>query len=156
MITFEHAGRGSLHPVLLLMLVFADLFGAADPNVEFWGPPSLDWDAVMGPSGIVLSQNMGEIDCGILAVLLTLAAGVGSGLLWTREIRFFPIALAVVLLYAFGWYTPTFHLMYAILPGVELFRRPADATFILGFLIAINTGYLVHRLLSGTAANRSG
>jgi hypothetical protein len=154
MITFEHAGRGSLHPVLLLMLVFADLFGAADPNVEFWGPPSLDWDAVMGPSGIVLSQNMGEIYCGILAVLLTLAAGVGSGLLWTREIRFFPIALAVVLLYAFGWYTPTFHLMYAILPGVELFRRPADATFILGFLIAINTGYLVHRLLSGTAPSR--
>ena len=42
-ISFEHAGRGSLHPALLLMLVFADLFGAADPNVDFWGPPSAAW-----------------------------------------------------------------------------------------------------------------
>src|SRR5215475_12978855 len=43
----ERAGRGSLHPILLLMLVFADLFGAADPNVDFWGPPSIAWGASM-------------------------------------------------------------------------------------------------------------
>src|SRR5260370_20035699 len=41
--------------------------------------------------------------------------------------------------------------MYELLPGVDLFRRPADATFIIGLLLAINTGYLVHRLLTGTA-----
>ena len=151
MIGLARAGRGSLHPVLLLMLAFADLFGAADPNVDFWGPPSIGWDAAMGPSGIALAQNMGEIYCGILAVVLILGAGLARGLLWVREIRFFPIALGVVLLYALGWYTPVFRLMYDVLPGVDLFRRPADATFIIGLLIAIEAGYLVHRVISGTA-----
>jgi hypothetical protein len=151
MIGLERAGRGSLHPVLLLMLVFADLFGAADPNVDFWGPPSIAWDATMGPSGIALAQNMGEIYCGILAVVVILGAGIVRGLAWARELRFFTWALALVLLYALGWYTPVFRLMYAVLPGVELFRRPADATFIIGLLISIETGYLVHRIISGTA-----
>lgn len=153
MITFEHAGGGSLHPALLLMLAFADLFGAADPNVEFWGPPSLGWSAAMGPTGIALAQNMGQVYCGILAVLL-LAGGTARGLLWGRDIRFFPAALALTLLYALGWYTPAFRLIYQAVPGVELFRRPADATFIIGFLIAIITGYVVHRLLSGTGSWR--
>ena len=35
--------RGSLHPADLLTLVFADLFGAADPKVPYWGPPSFPW-----------------------------------------------------------------------------------------------------------------
>jgi hypothetical protein len=150
-IGLEHASRGSLHPVLLLMLVFADLFGAADPNVDFWGPPSIAWDAAMPPSGLALAQNMGEIYCGILAVILIVGAGVVRGLAWAREIRFFTLALMLVLLYAFGWYTPAFRLMYDLLPGVALFRRPADATFIIGLLISIETGYLVHRTVFGKA-----
>jgi hypothetical protein len=153
MITFTHAAGGSLHPVLLLMLVFADLFGAADPNVDFWGPPSLGWSAAMGPSGIALAQNMGEVYCGVLAVLV-LAAGLARGILWDREIRFFPLALALTLAYALGWYSPAFRLIYDTVPGVDLFRRPADATFIIGFLIAVIAGYVVHRVLSGTASWR--
>src|SRR6266850_312548 len=148
----EAAGRGSLHPVLLLMLVVSDLFGAADPNVVFWGPPSPGWREKMTPTGLFLAQNVGEIYCGILAMILLFGTGLARGLLWTREIRCFPVMLALVLLYAVGWYTPAFRLMYELLPGVDLFRRPADATFIIGLLLAINTGYLVHRLLAGTAA----
>jgi len=41
--------------------------------------------------------------------------------------------------------------MYDVLPGVALFRRPADATFIIGLLISIEAGYLAHRIISGTA-----
>jgi hypothetical protein len=146
----EAAGRGSLHPALLLMLVVSDLFGAADPNVVFWGPPSPGWREKMTPTGLFLAQNVGEIYCGILAMILLFGTGLARGLLWTREIRFFPVMLALVLLYALGWYTPAFRFMYELLPGVDLFRRPADATFIIGLLLAINTGYLVHRLLAGT------
>jgi hypothetical protein len=149
-ITFEHAGGGSLHPALLLMLVFSDLFGAANPRVDFWGPPSTAWYTTIGPSNLALAQNMGEIYCGILAVIV-LAAGLVRGALWARDIRFFPAVLVLVLLYALGWYTPAFRAMYDTLPGVDLFRRPADATFIIGFLIAVIAGYLVHRALSGTA-----
>jgi hypothetical protein len=153
-IGLERAARGSLHPALLLMLAFADLFGAADPNVDFWGPPSLAWDAAMPPSGLALAQNMGEIYSGILAVVLILGAGLVRGLLWAREIRIFLLALGLVLLYALGWYTPAFRLMYDVLPGVDLFRRPADATFIIGFLIAVQAGYLVHRIISNSAPQR--
>jgi hypothetical protein len=151
MIGLERAERGSLHPALLLMLAFADLFGAADPNVDFWGPPSPAWSANIGPSGIALAQNMGEIYCGIIAVVLMLGSGIARGLAWSRDIRFFSVALVLTLLYALGWYTPAFRLMYDALPGVELFRRPADATFNIGLLIAIIAGYLVHRVISGTA-----
>ncbi len=104
----------------------------------------------MAADGLFLAQNMGQIYCGILAVLLIFGFGIARGLLWAREIRFFFIALIACLVYALGWYTPVFHLMYDVLPGVELFRRPADATFVVGLMIAVNTGYLVHRLLSGT------
>ncbi len=147
-----NVGHGSLHPALLMMLVFSDLYGASDPTVDFWGPPSEPWRAAFGSADqLFLSQNMGEIYCGILAVILIFGIGIFRGLLWTRDIRFFTAVLVVMLLYAFGWYTPIFRLMFDVLPGVDLFRRPADATFIIGFLIAVIGGYLVHRVVSGTA-----
>src|SRR5262249_55663416 len=91
---------------------------------------------------------------GILAVLLIVGLGIARVLLWAREIRFFVVALVACLVYALGWYTPIFRLMYEVLPGVDLFRRPADATFLVGLMIAVNTGYLVHRLLCRTAPAR--
>jgi hypothetical protein len=147
-VSLEVAGRGSLHPALLLMLFVADLFGAADPGVAFWGPPSPGWRERMPASGLSLSQNMGEVYCGMLAMILVLGTGLARGLLLGRGTRCFAAMLVLVLVYALGWYTPAFRVMYDVLPGVDLFRRPADATFVLGLLIAISTGYLVHRLLS--------
>jgi len=144
----EEAGRGSLHPALLLMLFVSDLFGAADPNVTFWGPPSPGWDERMGATGLFLAQNVGQIYCGILAMILLAGTGVARGLLGGREIRFFAAMLGAVLVYGLGWYTPAFRLLYDVVPGVDLFRRPADATFIVGLAIAVITGYLVHRLLT--------
>jgi len=150
-IGFDNAGLGSLHPVHLLMLVFADLYGAADPAVEYWAPPSPIWSDTIGGGRLFLAQNMGQVYSGILAILLIFGFCIARGMLWVREIRFFFIALTAGLVYALGWYTPIFHVMYEVLPGVDLFRRPTDATFIVGLMIAVNTGYLVHRLLSGTA-----
>jgi hypothetical protein len=153
-IGFAYAGLGSLHPAHLLMLMFADLYGASDPAVEYWGPPSPVWSNTIGGGQLFLAQNMGEVYCGILAVLLIAGMGIARGLLWAREIRFFLIALAFCLVYALGWYTPIFRVMYDLLPGVDLFRRPADATFVIGLMVAVATGYLVHRLLTGTASWR--
>ena len=48
----------------------------------------------------------------------------------------------LIAFYMFGWYTPVFRAMYEVMPGVKLFRRPADATFVFGALIAIMAGYL--------------
>ena len=51
-----------------------------------------------------------------------------------------------------GWYTPVFRGMYELLPGVKLFRRPADATFVFGAMIAFMAGYAVHRWLTDAPA----
>jgi hypothetical protein len=142
---FVSAGRGSLHPAHLLTLAFADLFGAADPAVPFWGPPSLAW----GSTDLFLAQNMGQLYLGALAVVAITGLGLARGLLWARDIRFFTIAAAVAILYGLGWYTPAFRVFYELIPGVTLYRRPADAAFLVGALLAVLGGYLVHRGLSG-------
>jgi hypothetical protein len=143
---YVSAGRGSLHPAHLLTLAFADLFGAADPAVPFWGPPSFAW----GPTDLFLAQNMGQLYLGALPLVALVALGLARGALWARDIRFFTIAAAVAILYGLGWYTPAFRVFYELIPGVTFYRRPADAAFVIGALLAMLGGYLVHRCLSGT------
>ena len=88
------------------MLVFADLFGASDFNRELWGPPGFAWHDAFGPTGLAVAQNVGQIYVGALVAVAVLGFGVVRGLLWTREIRFFTVAMALTLLYALGKYTP--------------------------------------------------
>lgn len=138
-IDFIGAGRGSLHPALLLTLISPDIFGAA--GADYWGPPSWTWRG----TGLFTAQNVGILYVGAIPFLLIMT-GLLSGQLWAREIRFFTIALMLVLLYALGWYTPAFRVMYALFPGVDLYRRPADAVFLIGALFAVLAGYATHRL----------
>ena len=70
---------GSLHPANLLMLVFADLFGASDFNREFWGPPGFAWHDAFGPTGLYVAQNIGQIYAGALVVVAVIGFGVVRG-----------------------------------------------------------------------------
>ena len=142
-IDFISAGRGSLHPTLLLTAFSPHLYGAAGPMADFWGPPSYHWPG----TDLFTAQNVGQSYIGALPVALMIA-GVVSGDLWKREIRFFTIAFAVMLLYALGWYTPFFRAAYELIPGVSLYRRPADAVFLIGCLGSILAGYTLHRILA--------
>ncbi len=135
------AGRGSLHPALLLTLIAPDLFGATGRG-SYWGPPSAAWPN----TGLFLAQNMGGLYFGALPLLLVAMAGL-RGWLWSPDIRFFTIAAIVAALYALGWYTPVFGVFHAWVPAVDLFRRPADATFVMGALMALLAGYSANRLL---------
>src|SRR4051794_1931035 len=146
--SFIEAGRGSLHWTHLLSLVFADLFGAMDPKVDFWGAGGWAWNERFGMQDLFLAQNMGLLYSGALAAV-ALVVGISRRLLWSCEIRFFTIAALLIAFYMFGWYTPVFHAMYELMPGVKLFRRPADATFVFGAMIAFVAGYMVHRWLTG-------
>jgi len=141
-IDYEGAARGSLHPALLLTLVLPDVFGASGRMEDYWGPPSFAWPE----TGLFIAQNMGELYIGAIPLVLLAVAAV-RGQLWAREIQFFTCAAAFMLLYALGWYTPVFRVLYTLLPGVSLYRRPADATFLVGGLGAILAGYAAHRLL---------
>ena len=144
--TFAEAARGSLHPASLLTAVVADLFGVQDPAVDYWGPYSEWWNK----NELTLSQNMSQLYFGILPMLLVLTVGLLRGALWAREVRTLTAAGACLLLYALGSYTPVFRIFFDYVPGVAFFRRPVDATFLIGALLAIVAGYLVH--LWATAA----
>jgi hypothetical protein len=141
-VSFAQATRGSLHPASLLTAVIGDLYGALDPAVNYWGPYSMAWD----PSNLTLSQNMSQLYVGILPVLLILTFGLARRVALDKEIRFVTCTLLVMIAYALGSFTPVFSAIYGLVPGVDLFRRPADATFMVGALMAILGGYLVHRV----------
>jgi hypothetical protein len=142
-IDYIGAGRGSLHPALLLTFLVPDVFGASGDMKDYWGPPSFAWTG----TDLFIAQNVGQLYIGAIPLLLIVAALFG-GRLWDRQIRFFAVAFAVMLVYALGWYTPIFRLMYAVLPGVNLYRRPADAVFLVGALGAILAGYAAHVLFT--------
>jgi hypothetical protein len=139
-IDFIGAGKGSLPPAALISAVIADLFGQGAQNVYFWGPPS----EAFGITDVYLAQNMTAVYAGALPAMAILVLGLGRGLLWRPEIRFHTLAAVFFVLYAVGWYTPAFRFFYDHLPGVALYRRPADATFFVGFSLAVLGGLLVH------------
>lgn len=140
-IDLEGAGRGSLHPAHLLTLLTPHLFGSGGPMAEFWGPPSFAWP----DTGLFVAQNMGVLYLGAPALLALLAAG--PRLLRAPHGVFLCVATALLLAYGLGWYTPVLALARHLLPGVDLYRRPADATFVLGLLLAILAGIGLDRLL---------
>ena len=142
-IDFDGAGGGSLHPALLLTLLAPDIFGASGRMGHYWGPPSLAWPYIE----LYIAQNVGVMYVGALPLLLVTIGLLGRQL-WDREIRFFVIALVLMLLYALGSYTPAFRAMYEVLPGVSLYRRPADAVFLIGALLAVLSGYMTHRMFA--------
>jgi hypothetical protein len=143
-VDFVEAAHGSLHPASLLTAFVADLFGAGDPKVQFWGPASASWNA----KGIYLSQNMGQIYLGALPMLLIIAPGLTRGWIWDKPVRSTTTLLVFMVLFALGAYTPFFQAFYDYLPGVKVFRRPADATFLIGALGAVISGYVLHRVLT--------
>lgn len=149
-IDFVEAGKGSLHPAALLTGLFANLYGAAGPLADFWGAPSPAWEARFGPLSLFLARNMSQLYLGLLPMGLILTIGLVRGALWRREIVPLTVAAITVLFFALGRYTPAFRVLFE-LPGVSFYRRPADALFILGALLALLGGYLTHLVMTGTA-----
>ena len=142
-IAFTEAGRGSLHPASLLTAVVPDLYGAHS-MLPYWGPGGIEWNA----DWLSMTENMSQIYIGALPILLLLVAGFLRGGIFARDIRFFTIAVTALFLFALGRYTGFFTLAYDYFPGVDFFRRPADATYALGGMTSILCGYLLHRFLS--------
>lgn len=149
-IDLAEAGKGSLHPAALLTGLFANLYGAAGPLDDFWGAPSPAWEGRFGPLQLYLARNMSQLYLGLAPMLLILWLGILRGALLRREIVALSMAALIVLVFALGRYTPGFRLLFE-LPGISFYRRPADALFILGALLALLAGYLTHLVMSDDA-----
>ena len=149
-IAFEVAGHGSLPPAALLTLAVANLFGSLAPSdVSYWGPGGWLWN----DRQIWLERATTYLYVGMIPVALVLEGALRRRLA-APDIRFFVYALAASLIYALGWYTPAFRLLYEFVPGVSFFRRPADATFLLNLTLAILAGYSLHGLLADRSRDR--
>ena len=142
-IPYKEAARGALHPGSLLTAAIPDLYSVRS-DAPFWGPASIGWPA----EWLSLNENMGQVYIGVIPVLLLLAVGIARGKFWQREIRFFSLAAVALLFYGLGRYTIVFHWLYDYLPGVDMFRRPADATYVLAPMAAIASGYFLHLLIT--------
>ncbi len=142
-IDYQGAGAGSLHPALLVTAAIPHVFGSAGEMANFWGPPSFTWEG----TGLFIAQNMGVIYVGAVSFWLIAIAVLRGYVFEPGFVRFVGVAFVLVLLYALGWYTPVFRVYYELLPGVDLYRRPADAVFVIGGLGGLLAGYAASRLM---------
>ena len=140
---FGVAAVGSLAPVNLITLFVPNFFGSLDQLYDYWGP---DYDTM--PRADWTDRAVDYLFIGTLPFLLIAWHGVGAGRLFARRARFFLILLLLALAYALGRYTPFFALAFDIIPGVSLYRRPADATFLINIALAFASGYLLHRYIA--------
>jgi len=142
-IEFANAAPGSLTPWALFTALIPDFFGTLGGTDDYWGPGAFAWGAFDNQT----DRAINYLYAGALPVLLLAWHGIAGRRLGSREIRFFAAVFGVALIYALGHYTPIFRVLFE-LPGVSLYRRPADAVFLSGFALAAMGGYLVHRLLA--------
>ena len=142
-IDFEGAARGSLHPAALLTAFVANLFGTDGPLQNFWGPPQVE---VWG-GNYNLARNMANVYFGALPLVAFLGLGILAGRVFRRDMAPLVISFILILLYALGDFTPFYKAVFNV-PGLDLFRRPADATFPLCALASILAGYSLHRFIT--------
>lgn len=140
---FGVAAMGSLPPESLATVLFGNVFGSLRWTYDYWGP---DWHSVA--EGTWTDRATNYLFIGTLPALFLVWHGVAGGRLFAREFRFFLIVGTVALLYALGRYTPGFEVIFDHMPGVNLYRRPADATFLVNIALAFSVGYLVHRYVT--------
>jgi hypothetical protein len=141
-IAFGVAAAGSLAPVNLITLFAPNFFGSLDSLYDYWGPPN----DVM-PRADWTDRAVNYVFVGTPPILLVVWHGIAAGRLFERPARFACLLLAISLFYALGHYTPIFALAFDRIPGVSLYRRPADATFVLNIALAFSAGFLIHRYI---------
>lgn len=128
----EEASHWSFHPLRLLELMAAGLFG--DPTVkdQFLGFFMNDEGGVVHRMPWMLTPYLGSL-CLVLAVVGLVAP--------RREHRRWTVAVAVVggatLLLALGRHTPLFNAILQLLPGLDLFRYPAKYFAVTALLLPL-------------------
>ena len=142
-ISFGVAAAGSLAPSNLATLVAPDLFGSLGWDYRYWGP---GYETMTEPDWTDRAVNY--LFIGSAPALLLLWRGLAGGALFARPFRAFALAALAALLYALGRATPLFNLVFDWLPGVALYRRPADATFALNVALAVLAAFMLNDYLA--------
>jgi hypothetical protein len=141
-IAYGMALVGSLDPVNLLTLVSPNLFGSLDRTRDYWGPggasfAGTDWT----------DPSVDYLFIGTVPFVLIVWQGLAGGRMLERGARYFTVLMVGALVYALGRHTALFGLIFDWVPGVSLYRRPADASFVVNVALAFSSGYLLHRFI---------
>ncbi|WP_324617366.1 YfhO family protein [Microvirga alba] len=140
---FGVAAMGSLPPESLATILFGNVFGSLRWTYDYWGP---DWHSLA--EGTWTDRATNYLFIGTLPALFLIWHGIAGGRLFAREFRFFLVVGIAALFYALGRYTPGFEVIFDHMPGVDLYRRPADATFLINIALSFSVGYLFHRYVT--------
>lgn len=127
-------GHASLQPAALLTLIAPGAFSALAGT--YWGPGTLPWMQIAATGFDWTDDSVSHLYLGALPLLL-LPVSIAAGFRHAGPGRFFAAGALVALVYALGAYTPGFGLLFDLVPGVALFRRPNDATFPLALCLAV-------------------
>lgn len=141
-ISFGVALQGSLDPANLLTLLAPNVFGTLDAPYDYWGPGTT---TIFGDNYTDRSTNY--LFAGTLPLVLLLWHGIAGGRMGERGVRALALMALLAVLFALGRFTPVFGLAFDLVPGVSLYRRPADAAFVFTIALAFASGYLLQRFL---------
>lgn len=145
-IPYGVAVTGSLSLANLVTLFAPNFFHSVAWDYSYFGP---GYETSAEPDWT--DRNVNYLFIGVVPTLLILWRGLAGRRLARREIVFFSGLAIFALLYAMGRATPFFAVLFDHAPGVALYRRPADATFILNFALAVCAGWLLHDVLTKPA-----
>src|SRR5262245_48622248 len=134
-LTLEIALKGSLYPAHLAQLMVPNVYGVQE---QFWGP-----GPATVPETAYTDDSFNYMFVGFVPIVLLLWFGILGGGAFRRGRMLITAIAAAALLYALGRYTPLFALAFEWVPGVDKFRRPVDANFVLVAALALICGHLL-------------
>lgn len=125
--------RGSLYPANFATTAIADVFGT---HSAYWGPGAATLAAVD-----LTDDSENYLFVGAVPTLLLLWFGIAGHRAWQPGRRLMTCALVVSCLFMLGRYTPFYSLGFRFIPGIDLFRRPTDASFVFAIAMAFIVGH---------------
>jgi hypothetical protein len=137
-VPLEAALEASLYPANLASLAAANVLGSLESTLGYWGP---NYDTL--PAVGATDRSFNYLFVSAAATIVILWLGVAAGWIARPGTRALGAVALVALLYALGRYTPVYALAFNHVPGIGLFRRPIDATFVMVAALALIAGQLL-------------
>jgi hypothetical protein len=137
-VPLDKALEASLYPANLASLAVANVLGSLESTQVYWGP---NFDTL--PEVGATDRSFNYLFVGAASTIVMLWFGLAGGGAWRRGTRVLAAALLLAVLFALGRYTPLYALAFDHVPGIHLFRRPIDGTFVLVAAFALVAGQLL-------------
>jgi hypothetical protein len=131
--SLNDALRASLYPANLATLAVPNIFGTL---TGYWGPGPATL-----PEVALTDDAENYLFFGAVPTLLLIWIGIAGGSAWRPGRRLLSGTAIIACLFMLGRYTPLYELAFKFVPGIDLFRRPTDASFVFGFVLDMLAGY---------------